>query len=308
MRIVSLLPSATEIVCSLGLQDQIVGISHSCDYPAEICHLPVMTRTTVPRQASSEQIDSYVRGFLGENSALYQLNLDLLEKASPDVIVSQRLCDVCAVSTDDVLAALQRLSSQPGLVDLEPAVLADVFSDIRRVGTALDASAQAERVVAKLENRISLVAARTRTIAMELRPRVALLEWLLPPFNSGHWNPELVELAGGTDCLGPKGKPSQTVSWSDVLAAHPDIIVVACCGFSRQRASRDFEQLANQRQWRELVKSVSGRVYITDGNAYFSRPGPRLVDSLEALAHALHPSIHPPSATGAQVSLAENVV
>ena len=303
MRVVSLLPSATEIVCTLGLQEQLVGISHSCDFPSDITRLPVMTRTTVPKHESSEEIDAHVRRYLGDHAALYQLNLDQLEAVSPDVIVSQRLCDVCAVSSDDVLAALNKLSSKPLLIDLEPEILADVFADIRRVGRALLASGQAEQVVASLEDRISAVAARTETIMLEQRPRVALLEWLLPPFNSGHWNPELVELAGGIDCLGPRAKPSHTISWADVLQARPDVVVVSCCGFSRERTTRDFEQLSGLEEWQVLLETVDGRIYVTDGNAYFSRPGPRLVDSMEALAHTLHPRIHPQTETDARVVL-----
>ena len=303
MKVVSLLPSATEIVCALGLQDQLVGISHSCDYPVEITGRTVITRTSVPKDASSQEIDEFVRGYLGDHAALYQLNLDALEATAPDVIVSQRLCDVCAVSSDDVEAAFSSLSNRPNLVDLEPEILADVFADIKRVGEALGVASRADDVIGALQNRVDTVAQRTASIPVENRPRVALLEWLLPPFNSGHWNPELVELAGGIDCLGPAGKPSRTVSWQDVLQAQPDVLVIGCCGFSRQRAIEDFEQLVEIPEWQLLMKRVGGKVLVTDGNAYFSRPGPRLVDGLEALAHALHPGVHTESETDAQVDI-----
>jgi iron complex transport system substrate-binding protein len=304
MRIVSLLPSATEIVCSLGLQDQLVGVSHSCNYPSGVSDLPAMTRTTVPKDASSDAIDQHVRRHLGEHTALYQLDIERLAEVDPDIVVSQRLCDVCAVNSDDVLAALHELPTQPRLVELEPELRADVFHDIRLVGRALNAAGAALQVLESLQARVDDVAERTARIPMHLRPRVALLEWLLPPFNSGHWNPELVALAGGIDCLGPSGKRSHTISWSDVLQARPDKIVVACCGLSQERTRADFVKLAQDEAWQELLESVDRRVYVTDGDAYFSRPGPRLIDGMEALAHALHPAIHPPSETGAQVVLA----
>jgi iron complex transport system substrate-binding protein len=287
---------------TLGLQDQLVGISHCCDYPASVLDRPVMTRTSIPENAPSEVVDDQVRRYLGDHTALYQLNLDVLESAQPDVIVSQRLCDVCAVSSDDVMAAMDNISSQPVLVDLEPEVLADVFADIQRVGDALNSSRQAQQLITELHNRVNAVADRTRAIAVSDRPRVAMLEWLLPPFSSGHWNPELVELAGGIDCLGPKGKPSQTIQWEDVIAARPDVIVIACCGFDRERAGDDLERLENEPNWLKLMERVEGRVFLSDGNAYFSRPGPRLVDGMEALAHALHPQIHPESQTEARIT------
>ena len=298
MRVVTLLPSATEIVCAVGAEAQLVGRSHSCDYPATVRNLPALTRTTVPENAGSLAIDRHVRTHLGSHAALYHLDLAGLEAACPDVIVSQRLCDVCAVSSDELESRLNELSSRPRLVDLKPRVLGDVFDDILRVGEALNANRAACRAVEGLRRRLLAVEQRTAAVPAAGRPRVALLEWLLPPFNSGHWNPELIEAAGGIDCLGPKGRDSHTVDWQDVLKAQPDVVVVASCGFSRRRCLEDIRALETEPGWSSLIRQVSGRVYVADGNAYFSRPGPRLIDSLEALAHALHPDIHPRPANG----------
>ena len=289
-RIVSLLPSATEIVWSLGLADQLVGVSHSCDFPEEVTELPVMTRTSVPVDAPSEEIDAYVRKFLGINGSLYQLNTAALGDARPDVIISQRLCEICAVSSSEVETLLEALPGNPELIDLTPSVLEDVFDDILRVGRLLGTEKEARKTVDSLINRMQNIAERTGRIAPEKRPRVAVLEWLIPPFNSGHWVPELVEIAGGINVLGKSGEPSETVSWDDVLAARPDVLLLSCCGFDRQRMESDIKQLEEKDQWQELMKMVDGAVHFLDGSAYFARPGPRLIDGLEQLARILHPS------------------
>jgi len=294
MKIASLLPSATEIICSLDLQGQLVGISHSCDFPAGIEHLPVLTSTSVPVNAASADIDAWVRRHLGNGSSLYQLDLQTLETVAPDLVVSQRLCDVCAVSSAEVDAALAGISSQPRLVDLNPSCLQDVFADINTVAKAAGVVEKGREVVNTLQNRVDKVKNRSDNIAKRHLPRVAMLEWLDPPFSSGHWNPELVELAGATDCLGPKGKASQTIQWQTVLESEPDILVLSCCGFDIERTRLELKELQNNHQWRELEARVGDNIWLTDGNAFFSRPGPRLVDGLEALANTLHPAVHPP--------------
>jgi iron complex transport system substrate-binding protein len=287
------LPSATEIVCALGFAEQLVGVSHSCNFPPEIAGMPVMTSTHVPYDRDSVTIDNHVREHLTGHAALYDLDIERLRAARPDVIVSQTLCDVCAVSTGDVMAAIHSLPSKPVLVDLNPHTLGDVFGDILRVGEHLGAKVAAQRLVAGLGERCDAVATRSGAIAARDRPRVAFLEWLMPPFNGGHWNPELVELAGGRDMLGAPGKASSTLSWDTVVAAEPDVIFVACCGFGIDRALEDVREISNTRAWRELPAVQNGRVYVADGNAYFSCPGPRLVDGLEIMAHTLHPDRHP---------------
>lgn len=291
MRIATLLPSATEIVCALGLEDQLVAVSHSCSFPAAVRDLPRVTSTRVPYDQDSETIDAFVRGHLANNDALYDLDVEKLARSEPDVIVSQGLCDVCAVSTGDVTAALRRLPSAPRLIDLTPATLGDVLDDIRRVAEQVAARPQAERLLAELRERIDRVAAISAAIPAADRPTVGFLEWLLPPFNGGHWNPELVTLGGGVDLLGAPGAPSSTQSWDDVFAANPDVLFVACCGFDVERAREDLHKVAARSDWRDLRAVRERRVYVADGD-YFSCPGPRLVDGLELLAHALHPERH----------------
>ena len=293
MRIVTLLPSATEIVCALGLRDQLVGVSHSCNYPEDVADLPVMTSTHVPHEKSSGEIDQYVREHLTGHEALYDLDLDALRKAAPDVIVSQTLCDVCAVSTGDVLAALRDLPSQPQLVDLEPNTLDDVFNDILNVGEILGVPDRARDLVESLTTRRATAAKRTAAIPRDQRPRVAFLEWLDPPFNGGHWNPELVSLAGGIDLLGAPGKPSSTQNWDEIIAEAPDVLYIACCGFRVDRALEDITVVSQRPEWSQMPAVRNDQVYVTDGNAWFSCPGPRLLDGMEVMAHALHPSVHP---------------
>ena len=294
MRVATLLPSATEIVCALGFEEQLVGISHSCNYPESIAGVPVLTSTHVPYDKDSETIDEYVRDHLSGHEALYDLDVDGLQNAAPDVVVSQALCDVCAVSTGDVMEAINSLPSKPALVDLNPNTLDDVLDDIMRVGEQLGASDAATTLVADLCRRRDLVATRSASIPTSELPRVAFLEWLFPPFNGGHWNPELVELAGGVDLLGAPGQASTTQSWEAIVAAQPDVLFIACCGFRVDRALEDVAKMSVSAAWQQLPAVQSGRVYVADGNAYFSCPGPRLIDGLEIMAHAFHPNIHPP--------------
>ncbi len=291
MRIVSLLPSATEIICELGLGPQLVGVSHECDYPPEVLRIPKVTSSVIPKDAPSAEIDQLVRAHLQTNKALYMLDLDLLESLRPDCIVTQALCDVCAVSADDVEAAVCSLPSAPTVINLEPSRLEDVFDTIELVGEAAEIRATAKSKVAELKSRVAAVATRTAT-KIGSRPRVALLEWIDPPFNAGHWNPQLVDLAGGIDCLGNEGMPSRTLDWFEIETAAPEVLFIACCGYSLQRTLADLPILTRQPGWTKLPSTQSDRVYAFDGRAYFSRPGPRLVDSLELLAHALHPHVH----------------
>ncbi|MDY3552510.1 cobalamin-binding protein [Gemmata sp. JC717] len=291
MRIVSLLPSATEIVCELGLGDALVGVTHECDYPAFVTALPKVTRTLIPHDAISREIDALVRERLQTQRALYTLDLPTLERLKPDLIVTQALCDVCAVAEAEVTAAACTLPGRPRVVNLEPTSLGDVFDTLHLVADAAGVPARADLAVAALRERIGTVAKRSEQVTA--RPRVVVLEWLDPPFSCGHWTPELVRLAGGNEVLGVSGGPSRTLAWADVVAAQPDVLLVACCGFSLERTLVDLPALRDCPGWEALPAVRSGRVYVTDGNAYFSRPGPRLVDSAEIVAHALHPSLHP---------------
>jgi iron complex transport system substrate-binding protein len=294
MRIVSLLPSATEIVCALGLEDRLVGVTHECDFPESVRRLPKVTRTLIPADAPSAEIDRLVRERLRTDGALYALDLPTLEELRPDLIVTQTLCDVCAVAEEEVRAAACALPGSPRVVNLEPETLSELFAAIRQVAEAAGVERRGDEVVRRLTTRIEAVAARAA--GRRHRPRVALLEWLDPPFSCGHWNPELVRLAGGVEGLGRTGRPSRTLRWEEVVAWRPEVVVIACCGFGIERTLQDAPQLRSVPGWQDLPAVRSGRVYVADGSHYFSRPGPRLVDSLEILAHALDPEVHGPPA------------
>jgi iron complex transport system substrate-binding protein len=291
MRIVSLLPSATEIICALGLEDRLVGVTHECEFPASVRRLPKVTRTEIPADAPSAQIDCLVREQLQEKQALYTLDVPTMEWLRPDLVVTQSLCNVCAVAEDDVRAAALALDGKPTVLNLEPQTLTDVFAAIRQVAQAVGVGDKGEEVVEQLAARVAAVVARAAR--QPQRPRVALLEWLDPPYSCGHWNPELVRLAGGVEGLGHEGQPSRRLSWEEVLAWQPEVVLIACCGFGVERTLADVPLLQNVLQWRQLPAVRSGHAYVTDGSAYFNRPGPRLVDSLEILAHALDSVAHP---------------
>jgi iron complex transport system substrate-binding protein len=291
MRIVSLLPSATEIVCELGLGEDLVGVTHECDHPAFVKSLQRVTRTLIPHEATSREIDALVCERLKTQRALYTLDMPVLERLRPDLIVTQALCDVCAVAEAEVTAAACALPGRPKVVNLEPTCLAEVFECLRLVADAAGVPERAAAVLRALQARVDAVAARSASASQ--RPRTLLLEWIDPPFCSGHWSPELVRLAGGVEAVGREGQPSRTTAWAEILDADPEVMVIACCGFDAARTRCDLPILAGYPGFAELSCVRSGRVYLVDGNAYFSRPGPRLVDSLEILAHALHPDVHP---------------
>jgi len=289
MRIVSLLPSATEIICALGLEDRLVGVTHECDFPASVRRRPSITRTLIPAGAPSAEVDRLVRERLRTSRALYTLDLPALEELRPDLIVTQALCDVCAVAEDEVRAAACALPGSPRVLNLEPQTLSQVFASIHQVAEAAGVERNADEVVEALKSRVDAVAAQAARLRH--RPRVALLEWLDPPFSCGHWNPELVRLAGGIEGLGREGLPSRSLRWDEVVAWQPDVVFIACCGFSAERTMEDVPPLRSVPGWEDLPAVRSGRVYVADGSQYFSRPGPRLVDSLEILAYTLDPGV-----------------
>lgn len=291
MRIVSLLPSATEMICALGLKDQLVGVTHECDFPDSVRGLPKVTRTLIPTDAPSAEIDRLVRERLQTNRALYTLDMPALEELRPDLIVTQALCDVCAVAEEEVRTAVCSLSGRPRVINLEPRTLSEVFEAIRQIAKAAGVDQKANEVVEQLTAHVEAVVARAS--GMRHRPCVALLEWLDPPFSCGHWSPELVRLAGGIEGLGRKGQPSRTLHWDEIVAWQPEVVFIACCGFGVERTLADIPLLQSVPGWLDLPAVRSGRVYVTDGSSYFNRPGPRLVDSLEILAHALDPGMHP---------------
>ncbi|MFK8067544.1 MAG: cobalamin-binding protein [Gammaproteobacteria bacterium] len=293
MKIVSLLPSATEIICLLDLQDQLVGVTHECDFPADVLALPNVTKTRIPKDATSRQIDQLVNEHLQENSALYSLNMEVLHQLQPDIIITQALCDVCAVAEQEVKAAACELPGNPRVINLEPMSLEDVYQTLLLVGKECDRTEHAKKTVIQLRARELKVQKNTEDkIPLKNRPSVGFLEWIDPPFNAGHWTPELIKSAGGTDAFGNLNQPSETMSWEKVKRADPDVLFIACCGFGLQRTLEDMQILENNDGWKDLKCVKNKRVYVCDGNAYFSRSGPRLIDSLEIIAHTLHPEIH----------------
>lgn len=290
-RIVSLLPSATEILCLLGLEDHIVGITHECDFPESISSRPVVTQTVIPKQASSRQIDTLVRERLETSRALYSLDLEMLETLQPDLLVTQALCDVCAVAEAEVTAAACTLSSRPNVVNLEPSTLEEVFDCIHLMGEATGRGEMARRKVVELKQRVEAV--RERVNQTENPPRVTLLEWIDPLFCCGHWTPELIGDAGGFDPLGRRHQPSTTISPEALIEAQPEFLILCLCGYSVAQTLADFSRLEQIPGFKDLPCYQNQRIYALDGSAYFSRPGPRLVDSLEILAHTIDPARHP---------------
>ncbi len=292
MRIVSLLPSATELVCGLGLRQQLVGVSHECDYPNSVIGLPVLTSSRIPEGLDSGSIDHLVTEQLKSDQALYDLNIDVLTSLRPDLIVTQALCDVCAVSGNDVARAVGSLPNNPEVINLEPNCLTDVLDTVELLAEMADCVKQGQVYLRELRYRISQVNDKSSVINRSDKPRVALLDWLDPIFDGGHWSPEIIELAGGIACFGNKREPSQRRSWNDLIQAKPDIIFIALCGFNVERSMQDVEDFFSSQEFSVLRDQVGSKVFLVDGNAYFSRPGPRLVDALEIMANAVHPLIH----------------
>ncbi len=291
-RIVSLLPSATEIVCALGARDELVGVSHECDFPGDVVGLPVLTSAKFGKQKSSAAIDRAVRDVVREALAVYDIDTARLGALEPDVIVTQDLCDVCAVSIDDVRSAVARLAHRDSieLVSLTPTRLADIWADVRRTAQVLGRSEDGDRVVADAERRIEDV---RRRAAAATRPRVLSIEWLEPVMIGGMWMPELIEIAGGTPMVTSAGDHAPTLAMADLEALDPDVVLVKPCGFPLEDTLRELPALARSIPWDRWRAVAGGNVFIADGNAYFNRPGPRIVDSLEILAACVHPDRFP---------------
>ncbi len=284
-RIVSLLPSATEIVYALGLGERLVGVTHECDFPPAARDKPRLTASALPPSVSSAEIDRHVRKSVHEGSSLYSLDSEMLERLAPDLIVTQELCAVCAVSYQIVARAARRLRGDPRIVSLEPSSLEDVFANVAFVGELTGCAQGAQAVVASLRGR---AAALARHVAgRPPRPRALVLEWTDPPMSGGHWTPGLVELAGGEPLLANPGANSRVIEWSAIAQADPDIVLVAPCGYDLAAALAAAEELDKLALWRELRAVREGRAWALDGNAYVNRPGPRLVDSAELFASAL---------------------
>jgi iron complex transport system substrate-binding protein len=285
LRVVSLIASATEIIAALGRGDWLVGRSHECDYPAHVNRLPALTAPKFNVEGSSLEIDRRVREIVRDGLSVYRVDAERLRALAPDVIVTQDHCEVCAVSFKDVETATCRWTDRRvHIVSLRPDCLADAYADFGRVAVALKAEGEGARLIAEVERRLQ---ALTVQPARRRRPRVAFIEWVEPLMAGGNWMPELIEAAGGKNVFGVPGKPSNRMAWDELIAADPEVIVVAPCGFGLQRCLEELPVLEGKPGWREIEAVRTGRVYFADGNAYFNRPGPRLADSAEIVAEML---------------------
>ena len=284
MRIVSLVPSATEIVCSLGLADALVGISHDCDFPPEVLGKPVLSEAIIGLSEPSRAIEGRIRGMVHTGRSVYHLDERALARLAPDLILTQELCAVCAPSYTLVKQAAKLLDAEAKIVSLEPRGLGDVLDNILLVGELTRTAGRAQALVNQLRIRIGTVQAQ----ASPPRPRVVCLEWMDPIYVGGHWVPEMVDIAGGVDVLGRAGEPSRVVEWNEVIGAAPDVLVLMPCGFDLARTRAEVGALTERPGWDEIPAVREGRVFLTDASSYFNRPGPRLVDGLEILATAIH--------------------
>jgi iron complex transport system substrate-binding protein len=298
MRIVSLVPSATEMLFALGLGDDVVGVTHECDYPARAQDLPKVTRDVLPAGLSAAEIDAAVKERTLAGESIYELDAEVLHGLAPDLIVTQALCTVCAVSYDDVREVAEEIDTQPMVISLDPHTIGEVLGDARTLAEATDTKDAAVDLVREASARVDRIRVLTRKASR--RPRVVALEWLDPPFAAGHWTPQLIEYAGGEDMLGFAGENSQECSWEDVAAAQPDIVLVMPCGYDAEIAHREAEMHRDQ-----LAALGAGEVVALDASAYFSRPGPRIIDGLELLAHILHPELVPEAGSPARALTVE---
>ena len=289
-RIVSLIASATEIVCALGFEDQLVGRSHECDFPPSVKLLPQLTCPKFEVEGTSAEIDQRVKSVVQEALSVYRVDAKALDELRPTHIITQSQCEVCAVSLKDVEQAVCELtSSKPRIVSLEPNALDDVWADIMRVGAALDASDRAEQLVDELKSKMDDIVQRTHWL--DSNPSVAYIEWIDPLMAGGNWMPELIAMAGGLNVFGEAGTHSPWMTWEELVQADPDIIFVAPCGFDIPRTLDEMHNLRTKSEWAKLKSVETNRVFVADGNQYFNRPGPRLVESLEILAEVIHPNV-----------------
>lgn len=286
MRIVSLVPSATEMLFALGLGSDVIAVTHECDYPDAARELPRVTRDVLPAGLTSAEIDAAVKQRTLAGESIYELDTELLRDLRPDLIVTQALCSVCAVSYDDVRRIATEIETHPRVISLDPQTVGEVLGDARTLAQATDRKDAAVELVRDASSRIDRIRLATRGVRR--RPRVAALEWLDPPFAAGHWVPQLIDYAGGEDVLGFPGERSEERSWEEVRIARPDVLIVMPCGFDAELSYREAEMHRDQ-----LASVGTGEVVAVDAAAFFSRPGPRIVDGLELLAHILHPELVP---------------
>jgi iron complex transport system substrate-binding protein len=291
IRTVSMLPAATEIVGALGLMEQLLAVSHECDFPEEANRRPRVTHCEINGKGwPSAEIDRWVSAKLRAGESLYTLDEKKLRELLPDLILTQRLCDVCAPAYGSVAALAKALPSQPQTLNLEPNCLRDILGNVGAVAEAMGHAEKGAEVIQRLERRIAEVQEQVSGLD---RPTFFIMEWAEPIYNSGHWNPELIRHAGGVPVLSPEGEYSKRISWEDLRAADPEVLIIACCGHGVERTQEDLPILEALPNWRRLSAVRNGRVFIADGSAYFSRPGPRIVDTLEMTASMIHPELNP---------------
>jgi iron complex transport system substrate-binding protein len=289
-QIVSFLPSATEIACALGLSDQLVGITHECDYPEEIAGKPIVVRNALPIETMSQlEIDQAVAQRMREGRSLYEVDEKLLQALAPDLILTQNLCQVCAPSGNEVSQALSLLPKKPQILWLTPNSLEQIMGNVRDLGEATGRAEEAEELIARGRARLEAIAVLTRNLTV--RPRVFCMEWLDPVYCSGHWVPEMVTLAGGEDALSRQGSDSVRIPWNDVVKWAPEVLIITPCGFNLEKSVEQALQLGRYPGWSDLPAVREGRVYAVDANSFFARPGPRVVDGTELLAHLIHPEL-----------------
>lgn len=290
LRVVSLIASSTEMICALGCGEWLVGRSHECDWPSWVQRLPAITSPKFEADGTSYQIDQRVRAIVEQGVSVYRVDAAALAALEPDVIVTQVQCEVCAVSLRDLEeAACTLIPSRPRIVALEPNALADLWRDLDRVADALGVAERGQAVAHSLRQRMREIAVRAEAVSR--RPRVAMIEWIDPLMAAGNWHPELIAMAGGEDVFGRPGEHAPWLVWEDLVGADPDVVVVAPCGFDLTRTRRESEALVTHPSWSRLRAVHEGRVLLADGNAYFNRPGPRVVECLETLAEVLHPDL-----------------
>lgn len=287
-RVISMIASATEIVCALGYQSSLVGRSHECDFPEEVASLPQVTEPRIITEGSSLEIDIRIRESLASAVSIYNISTDLIKELKPDIIITQTVCEICAVSLNDVRKALEEIAEHDiEIVPLSPISLEDIWNDIRRVGEALGDGQQGRLLAIQLQKRMATIAERVEKI--ETRPTVATIEWIEPLMAGGNWMPDLVAMAGGNNLFGVSGKHSPEMSFNSLIKANPEIILVTPCGWGIDKTREEIKHLESQNGWNDLQAVKGNRVYLADGNQYFNRPGPRLVESLEILAEIIHP-------------------
>jgi iron complex transport system substrate-binding protein len=290
LRLISFLPAATEMVFALGAGDNLVGVSHECDFPPAARTKPVVVKPSLPLETMTlSEIDTAVAQRIGSGQSLYEVDEHLLEKIAPTHILTQELCQVCAPSGNEITRALAALPVKPQILWFSPHGIEEIFGNVRELGTAIGLSEKADTWISETRARLQNVAEKAKTT----RPRVFCLEWVDPYYCCGHWVPEMVEMAGGEDALGRKGKDSVRISWTDIKRWSPEIVIVSPCGFDTEKAIHQAKQLLQQPGWSDLPAARNDRVYAVNANAYFARPGPRVVDGVELLAHLLHPELFP---------------